>query len=775
MSKRNRNKNKIPQQPKPVKMQKNAVAEKVENITGTKPESAVMDGASSEELGKIEALSDELVALKSKYESDFESLESDLAEIDQQREELKADRSKFETQVSEHQQGIDDAEQIREELLAKEKVLLKKEEDLAVREAQAQAGFVKQHSESLAELTAELSRLRSEHAQSLEQSQSNFILAQRSIDTEKKKLTEEIQGEWKKLEQAKQKLERELVALQEQQADLQSKESARETWESLKSEQLEQQFGNRISELESELERTSKYREREANRLMQLQNRLSDYAELERVIKQKEMDSADELLMGIEKLESDVREYKQKLAGRPVEDLEDEVDYLKDLNRTLEDQLRDTTQELHEANAERHQRAMGIMEREQLMMKNRVLEQHNDAIGLATEQLKREIEDLKDMQQGQAVFPALTRMDRELSENSITQPVPSLEELVDDLQVRIAQVDPDNPLYFGKDTLRLFIGGLAMSHLHILQGISGTGKTSLAKAFARAVGGQCTVVPVQAGWRDRDDLVGHYNAFEKRFYEKECLQALYRAQTPAFSDRFNVVLLDEMNLSRPEQYFAEFLSALELTGEDRQVVLMEDAPAKSPRFLRDGRKVPVADNLWFIGTANHDETTFEFADKTQDRSFVLELGRNDQENISSTLIRPVMYSVSSMRSTFQEAMKQHRTEVDRIFKTLQEHDITAVLEKRFGIGWGNRLERQARQFIPVVMAAGGTSSQALDHLLSVRLFRDGKVTGRYDTKTEHLTKLQGCLQSVWESVSKEGFAFLCEEKLEQEIERKEMA
>ncbi|MBN0287701.1 AAA family ATPase, partial [Pseudomonas aeruginosa] len=95
------------------------------------------------------------------------------------------------------------------------------------------------------------------------------------------------------------------------------------------------------------------------------------------------------------------------------------------------------------------------------------------------------------------------------------------------------------------------------------QGISGTGKTSLAKAFAKAMGGFCTDIAVQAGWRDRDDLLGHYNAFERRFYEKDCLQALYRAQTPRWRDTCNVILLDEMNLSRPEQYFAEFLSALE--------------------------------------------------------------------------------------------------------------------------------------------------------------------------------------------------------------------
>lgn len=73
----------------------------------------------------------------------------------------------------------------------------------------------------------------------------------------------------------------------------------------------------------------------------------------------------------------------------------------------------------------------------------------------------------------------------------------------------------------------------------------------------------CTDISVQAGWRDRDDLLARYNAFERRFYERDCLQALYKVQTPRWQDPCNVILLDEMNRSRPEQYVAEFLSALE--------------------------------------------------------------------------------------------------------------------------------------------------------------------------------------------------------------------
>lgn len=772
---RKRNRSNIPSAKSQQKMQKNSLSEKVEEVIGSVPDKQLLDDASKTELDSIEALCDELNELKIQLKEGSKHLSEEQILLLEEQESLKLLKEGLETDMASHAVQAEKVLCMQTALLEKEKALLETETSLSLREAEANAGFVEQHSDALNKLTSRLSQLQVQQQEALLQNQREIERCHESVQAERLRMLDELAREREKLSEEKATLESKLGEISARKAELEAKESNKAAWEQSKLKQFEQQYIDKVTSLELSLASMTTYRQRDGKQLAELQKRLSDYAELERILQQKNMNSAEELMIRIDELESEVRGFRQELAGRPQEDLEGEVEYLKESNQQLEDQLRDLTQELQEKNMEVHQRAMGVMERQQIAMKNRVLQQHNDALSLATEQLKNEIGGLKDMQQGQDVFPALTRMDRELGEAATTQPVPSLDEFVSDLQVRIAQTEADNPLYFSKDTLRLFLGGLAMSQLHIFQGISGTGKTSLAKAFAAAMGGHCTVVPVQAGWRDRDDLVGHYNAFEKRYYEKECLQAMYKAHCPAYKDRFNIVLLDEMNLSRPEQYFAEFLSALELTGKDRQVVLMENAPHKFPQHLREGRKIGVPDNLWFIGTANHDETTFEFADKTHDRSFVLELNRCDEPVDIRTLSRPATYSSSSLRKAFEGAIKQHRPEVDKLFKQLKQHEITQVLEKRFGIGWGNRLERQARQFIPVVMAAGGSSSQALDHLLSVRLFRDGKVTGRYDTKQEHLSKLQSCLNSVWESISNDEMAYHCDDRLTQEIERKETA
>ncbi|MFN6067262.1 MAG: hypothetical protein ACK45T_08845, partial [Pseudanabaena sp.] len=137
-----------------------------------------------------------------------------------------------------------------------------------------------------------------------------------------------------------------------------------------------------------------------------------------------------------------------------------------------------------------------------------------------------------------------------------------------DLRDRIAlSQGRGKELYYSEQDIRAFLGGLAMSRLHILQGIIGTGKTIIPVSFADAVGfsqeSKNQMIEVQAGWRDKQDLIGYFNAFEGRFVENEFLKAIYKAQTPFYRDQIYIVLLDEMNLSRPEQYFADFLSKLE--------------------------------------------------------------------------------------------------------------------------------------------------------------------------------------------------------------------
>lgn len=441
------------------------------------------------------------------------------------------------------------------------------------------------------------------------------------------------------------------------------------------------------------------------------------------------------------------RHVQELLASRSQEDGE----RLRGERDDLQERLDTAEAELFTLRRRESQWKRSVTEREDWEATRQVMESNRALLQKAVGDLRVEVGSLLDGKQHEAVFPELTRMDRALDKPVATSPVPEeLSRFVEDLQARIAYTEPNKVLHFRKEELQLFVGGLAMSQLHVFQGISGTGKTTLAAAFAQAMGGKLTRVPVQAGWRDRSDVVGHYNAFEKRYYEREALQAIYQAQTPAFRDLVHVVLLDEMNLSRPEQYFADFLSAMEMGRGKRWIRLLETAPAQAPALLREGREIELPSNLWFIGTANQDETTNAFADKTHDRAFVLDLPKQELHGRNPPRPRkPEPWSASSLAAAFDQACEAHADHIGALVQRLNASTLTSLLNDRFELGWGNRLERQMLRFMPVVMAGGGTDALALDHLLASRMFRDGKVTGRYDIDHDDLTDVRNELLTLW--------------------------
>lgn len=116
-------------------------------------------------------------------------------------------------------------------------------------------------------------------------------------------------------------------------------------------------------------------------------------------------------------------------------------------------------------------------------------------------------------------------------------------------------------LYYDIKTIRLFIAGMASTKLIILQGISGTGKTSLPYSFGKFLQKDTTIASVQPSWRDRTELFGYFNEFTKNFNETEVLKRIYSSD---YNDDVNFILLDEMNIARVEYYFAEMLSILEM-------------------------------------------------------------------------------------------------------------------------------------------------------------------------------------------------------------------
>jgi hypothetical protein len=204
-------------------------------------------------------------------------------------------------------------------------------------------------------------------------------------------------------------------------------------------------------------------------------------------------------------------------------------------------------------------------------------------------------------------------------------PEPSFVEIADAVAAEGLRIDPD--------VLRRYHLSLKTRGFVILSGLSGSGKTWLTSAYARAVGAAYQLAPVAPNWTTNEDLLGYFNPLENRYVDTPFSRFLREAATEATrAARAGVtakpyhLVLDEMNLARVEYYFAKFLSAMELRARGESATI-ELAPTEY---------VSVPQNLVFVGTVNVDETTHQFADKVYDRAQLIELGISKSPSTSAT-------------------------------------------------------------------------------------------------------------------------------------------
>ena len=271
-------------------------------------------------------------------------------------------------------------------------------------------------------------------------------------------------------------------------------------------------------------------------------------------------------------------------------------------------------------------------------------------------------------------------------------------------------------LYYDIADIRRFIAGMAVSKILILQGMSGTGKTSLAHAFGDFIDNTSTVIPVQPMWKERTDLIGYYNEFTKRFNETLLLEKMYEAN---YSGDIYITVMDEMNIARVEYYFAEFLSLLELPNEDeRLLTVVSDVWEDDPAQLINGN-VKLPPNMWFIGTANNDDSTFAISDKVYDRAMIMNLDMKAEPFIAPKTQRTVI-SAEQFNALTKEAMREYEVTA-RNMKRIEVLD--KYLIEHFQITFGNRIMKQIKSYIPVYVACGGDELEALDDILAKKVLR----------------------------------------------------
>ncbi|MBO6795250.1 MAG: hypothetical protein JJ895_15195 [Balneolaceae bacterium] len=279
---------------------------------------------------------------------------------------------------------------------------------------------------------------------------------------------------------------------------------------------------------------------------------------------------------------------------------------------------------------------------------------------------------------------------------------------------------------FNSKQIYRFIGSLITKPFLILTGLSGSGKTKIAQAFAKWIcesDTQYKLIPVGADWTNREPLFGYPNALQEGKYvlpESGALQLILEAKENPDLPFF--LILDEMNLSHVERYFADFLSAME---SDEEILLHSG----ETDWNGVPSKLQIPKNLFIIGTVNIDETTYMFSPKVLDRANVIEFRVSKIEmktyldSSGSVILKDLKGKGAVMAKSFVEiATKPTEEYAD---KEKLNHELILFFNelKTVGAEFGYRSAAEIRRFagISAQLAPDWNFEKIMDAAISQKL------------------------------------------------------
>lgn len=253
---------------------------------------------------------------------------------------------------------------------------------------------------------------------------------------------------------------------------------------------------------------------------------------------------------------------------------------------------------------------------------------------------------------------------------------PAIDPVPFSIKALIEQIN-ETGLIYTPELIKRFAFSLMTKPFVILSGLAGSGKTQLAITFAKALvedcGKQLCTVSVGADWTNREPLLGFPNALQHNQYvrpESRVLDLLIEANKPENKNKPYFLILDEMNMSYVERYFADFLSAME---SKEAIPLWNGCP--EPENEDDDwddtpTNIKLPNNLFIIGTINVDETTYMFSPKVLDRANVIEF-KISADEMSSFLnemkdVHPeiIISKCANMAASFVEIASKNNLDKD---------------------------------------------------------------------------------------------------------------
>ena len=479
-----------------------------------------------------------------KYLKELEDIHRQLIPLRREAETVKESAQKESEKVKEDRKQL---EEDKKSISERTDALNKKEKDILEREIQLDNG---EYTGTIRSLLNALSSSEKEIADETKKLIDDIAEKHKALLEKEKELGEStfnLEEEKNALEQEKRKLAKQVRNLE---ADKKMfREEARE--------ELEAEYSGKYEDEKSKASRLQARNQFLEEKITELETLRSSL-----FVTFGDKEPAD-ILSEVDKIRKEVIELKEELNKRPTED---DLETKRQENSELEAELNRlrglvNEQEISELRTRINNADSYVIEIQGYKDRLESSKNREDSLKRTIEDLKSTVEQLKgEHQKDEEAFQYARKYDSDVSlqNKGFRDVLPSsMQEFALYMQKKMAS--SEKPFYYDLDTVRIFIAGLNMSNISILQGISGTGKTSLPREFAKAIISEALeyrgnnaenspnapyrICAVQSGWRDNMDLMGYYNSFEHKYKETDFFKALYLANLPKYSDTLFFIIL----------------------------------------------------------------------------------------------------------------------------------------------------------------------------------------------------------------------------------------
>lgn len=324
-------------------------------------------------------------------------------------------------------------------------------------------------------------------------------------------------------------------------------------------------------------------------------------------------------------------------------------------------------------------------------------------------------------------------------------------------------------LYDERDLYNFHISAKS-SRLVILAGRSGTGKSGLVRLYGEALGltpSQVAFLPVRPSWMDDGDILGYLDRNRMLYFPSDTGLAELLVEASRHPEKMYIVCFDEMNLARAEYYFAQFISVLE---KKENPALQLYNPSLEERVYNHSdypARIPLMDNVLFMGTVNVDESTYHFSDKILDRANVITLHQRKFSDMARLTRREVAPEVEVSADEYRQFRKDEGgvTLSDEELHLLD--NLNAALDERGtsgGIGYRvvsdmsrylanipsgspmNRKEALDMQIVQRVLTKVRGSREQIGYLTSLN--EENKLIGRFPELLKKYSQVSAFTESL---------------------------